>query len=111
MILAILASAAVQAVPPPPGIPTPPAPQVVSSFGVAKSSCAELVGFSSVTVEGWVLGYWSGMNAANDHRSDVGAGLNDQGILALVRAQCVSRKQDLNSAAFAAYEIANALGE
>lgn len=108
-ILAVLAAVAAQALPSPPGIPPP---EVVASFGIARAPCRSLIFYVTPMTESWVLGYWSGMNAANDGRTNVGAGLNDQGVLALVRAQCViNNDEDVNTAAFQAYEVANSLGE
>ena len=62
-----------------------PAPYM---FGLGRTSCANWVPEREAEAEGWIFGFWSGINLASRTRRDVGSGTDGQGIIAEIKQVC-----------------------
>ena len=57
-------------------------------FGLGEESCGVWTPFTNSDVHAWILGYWSGLNAASPSNSEVGRSTDGAGIIAQVRKDC-----------------------
>jgi hypothetical protein len=70
--------------------------------GIGRMSCAHWLSQSVNEGEGWILGFWSGLNYANART--VGQHTDGEGMIAEVRKVCASRpSMTLAGATFTAY--------
>ena len=85
-----------------PDAPALAQPQQALIAGIGRMSCAHWLSESFNEGEGWILGFWSGLNLAN--AQTVGQHTDGEGIIAEVRKVCTARaSMTLAGATFAAY--------
>src|SRR5262245_44427837 len=77
-------------------------PQQALIAGIGRMSCSRWLSQSFNEGEGWILGFWSGLNLANART--VGQHTDGEGIIAEVRKVCATRpSMTLVSATFTVY--------
>ena len=77
-------------------------PQQALVAGIGRMSCAHWLSQSFNEGEGWILGFWSGLNLANART--VGQHTDGEGIIAEVRKVCATQpSMTLVKATFSAY--------
>jgi hypothetical protein len=77
-------------------------PQQALITGIGRMSCSHWLSQSFSEGEGWILGFWSGLNLAN--AQTVGQHTDGEGIIAGVRKVCATRpSMTLVSATFTVY--------
>ena len=85
-----------------PDAPALAPPQQALIAGIGRMSCAHWLSESFNEGEGWILGFWSGLNLANART--VGQHTDGGGIIAEVRKVCATRlSMALVNATFTAY--------
>ena len=77
-------------------------PQQALVAGIGRMSCAHWLSQSFNEGEGWILGFWSGLNVANART--IGQHTDGEGIIAEVRKVCATQpSKTLVTATFTAY--------
>lgn len=69
----------------------------IIGFGWGGKSCATWIGESGVkkvVMNSWILGFWTGLNAANTLSHRIGRSTDSEGVLGEVRLYCTSHPSE-----------------